>query len=506
MRHKEETKCDGIRDRVKYVHLTKFTDMDIVNDFRLLEEVTHAVDKCKRDKIKRSTRQGDQNFIAPKLNRHLQTLQNRAKERGIQLKILPPHFVRRKNNSSRFDYKGQFIKWHIQLQFPNANKSVYLEAVNERIKLWRLLADYLEFKIENDPSDPFQQYRSVSYGGISLFLKAEGMPKQGEKARRFHELDMKRSLKSNLENKVLVEHPIIIVAFKTDDHMYREEQDCFVMETSDKSETHMVKEGAHAQEGTKPDDVSVADVLSQAEAMQADPDTYKHYFDFYLKYYSAKYSQQPPKSEDLSSPFTCPPPSLDPSGTLYPTLVKNLSNNTFPNRSSATLNPPTQNQAFGNALLPNTFSQPPPNNFSQPPPNTFSQPPPNTFAAPPPDIAENYTRPSINFRRGNKSQKENNHGLLNSPQTIHVAASADPLFNKESVSRLNSLQEKQFLSSFPSKKSHARLDQLNASNVASAKLIQAELKNHTNSDEKTIENGPKSTLSGLVAYEDSDSD
>ena len=44
-RHKLEADCDGLRDKTKYLPLQKFTDMDVVNDFRLLEEVTTTVDK-----------------------------------------------------------------------------------------------------------------------------------------------------------------------------------------------------------------------------------------------------------------------------------------------------------------------------------------------------------------------------------------------------------------------------------------------------------------------------
>ena len=44
-RHKLEAECDGIRDKVKYLPINKFTDLDVVSDFRLLEEVSKQVDK-----------------------------------------------------------------------------------------------------------------------------------------------------------------------------------------------------------------------------------------------------------------------------------------------------------------------------------------------------------------------------------------------------------------------------------------------------------------------------
>ena len=44
-RHKAEADCDGVRDRVSYLPINNFSDMDVVSDFRLLEEVTQQVDK-----------------------------------------------------------------------------------------------------------------------------------------------------------------------------------------------------------------------------------------------------------------------------------------------------------------------------------------------------------------------------------------------------------------------------------------------------------------------------
>ena len=44
-RHKAEADCDGLRDKVKFLTMREFSDMDVVNDFRLLEEVTKQVDK-----------------------------------------------------------------------------------------------------------------------------------------------------------------------------------------------------------------------------------------------------------------------------------------------------------------------------------------------------------------------------------------------------------------------------------------------------------------------------
>merc|ERR1719384_2641347 len=96
-----------------------------------------------------------------------------------------------------------------------------------------LISDFVEFRSPDDPSDPFQMYRSVSYGGLSLYLKSESAPGHLT-SRRFYPLDMRRSLKTNLQDTVIVEHPIIYVVFKADEHLFRDEADDIHVEVKEK--------------------------------------------------------------------------------------------------------------------------------------------------------------------------------------------------------------------------------------------------------------------------------
>ena len=182
--HKEETGCDGKRDKTKFLPLTAMKDMDVVSDFRLLEEVTRGLDKCRRDTLKRSTRQGTQVTKAPRLHKHLARLQQQARGRGVRLRLLPPHFARRKANTSVYDFKERQVKWRVELVFPHCQQGEerrVLPLVSERSKLWRLVEEQVEGVAAD--SDPFLLYKSVGYGGLSFFLKAEGMPGPGEKPR-----------------------------------------------------------------------------------------------------------------------------------------------------------------------------------------------------------------------------------------------------------------------------------------------------------------------------------
>merc|ERR1712059_151294 len=293
------------------------------------------------------------------------------------------------------------------------------------------------------------------------------------------------------ENKAIAEHPIIIVALKTDDHMYREDQDYVLEDPPDKTETLNVSETV--TEAGSPPNIDVGDVLDQADAMQADPESYKHYFDFYLKYYSAKYAQQPPpKGGAPLSSFSCPPPSQGPAGTSYPTLVNNFSNNTFPSRSNAVYNPVK-------GLAPNNSNQ----HCMQGNPRAFAQPPQKSQGYPNPQFnSQGYPHPPLNSRGSQNPQnmdapqKENMHDFPQSRKYNQDKHSVPPP-SKEDAIKLNTLQEKQFMSNFQNK-TNTKFNELNESNVASAKLIQAELlKAPTSSPAPSV-------LGSLVAYEDSD--
>lgn len=173
-------------------------------------------------------------------------------------------------------------------------------------------------------------YRSLSYGGISLFLKAEAENRQGPK-RQFYPLDMKRSIRTNLKDKTIVEHPVIYVVYKTDEHLFRED------DTEDVSDKKEEKMDVFKNSGDKVNPTNLGDVMSETNAMEADPEAYKQYFDFYLKYYTQKYAQhgvtndqiQPTLPAAMAQTPPCdtsvPPPSFS-SRVHHPSVLSNIKN------------------------------------------------------------------------------------------------------------------------------------------------------------------------------------
>ena len=235
----------------------------------------------------------------------------------------------------------QVIKWHVLLKFPNINKKMVLPSVSEDTKLLNLLSDFVEWRSLDDPSDPFQMYRSVSYGGLSLYLKAESAPGQLT-SRRFYPLDLRRSLKTNLKDKVIVEHPIIYVVFKTDEHLFRDEADDIHVPIKEKA-----ADSATSSE-TSSHTVGLGEVMSQTEEMQSDPEAYKKYFDFYLKYYTSKYAKHGVSPDDSLPPKQPPPAPFK------------VNSNTFPNRNRGTPSFPRNVPPPAHPPLPSTTRAVPP--------------------------------------------------------------------------------------------------------------------------------------------------
>ena len=270
------------------------------------------------------------------------------------------------------------------LKFINIDKKVSLNGVSETTKLWEILSDFVEFKSTDDPSDPFQIYRSVSYGGISLLLKSEAIDPSGDN-KQFHPLDLKRSIKTNLAEKTIVEHPVIYVIFKSDEHMFRDEDRVEDDDQKQKEEAQTASE----TEVDKPN--NVGDVMEEADAMQADPEAYKQYFDFYLKYYTQKYAQHG-VSVDA-------PPPVNYSGGIM--------------------------EQSGRNLMAMTMTQPPPNHA----PNYATPPPRNNTYPLRPHNANTHTPNSIGAQ-GYQFQQKNTGSFSTNFSNSKVSQSREILNNK----------------------------------------------------------------------------
>ncbi|XP_076755952.1 box C/D snoRNA protein 1 [Xylocopa sonorina] len=222
--HKKELECDGIRDKTKFISLKSFTDLDILSDYRLLEEVDRRVDQLKRDPLKKCTRQLN-------LPMHLNKLKTAAFKRNTNLQFMPQHFSRHKNNTTFLNWKTNQLYWRIEWIFPQAEctkwvtkralestrLAVLVEEILDPVKSLANKTDIEELNLRMCLNDRLQFYQAAGLPGIKVLLKAEKVVKSDLK---FYELDIALTLKENLEKKTIIEFPIIYIILKDHSYMY----------------------------------------------------------------------------------------------------------------------------------------------------------------------------------------------------------------------------------------------------------------------------------------------
>uniref|UniRef100_A0AAG5DTN7 Box C/D snoRNA protein 1 n=1 Tax=Anopheles atroparvus TaxID=41427 RepID=A0AAG5DTN7_ANOAO len=207
--HKRELKCDGVRDKTKYLPLAKMTKMDLMNDYYFLEECTKFVEDRKRDRNKGYTRYNKN------LPTHLFRLRQAANNRQISLRFLLQNFTKRQKNTSQLDFKSGVIYWRVEWCFPNGKEALLFvdDRLCENVKLYEAVGKYLH----PDTNDTFPgkakltNYQSRGLSGLQLLLKAEGIKRCRN---RFFLLDINSTIRECLAGKTVVEYPTIYVVVK----------------------------------------------------------------------------------------------------------------------------------------------------------------------------------------------------------------------------------------------------------------------------------------------------
>ncbi|KAL2726820.1 box C/D snoRNA protein 1 [Vespula squamosa] len=222
--HKKELECDGIRDRMKFKPLSSFTDLDLLNDYRLLEEVGRSVDKFKKNPLKKCTR----NINLPV---HLNRLRTGIYNRKVNFHFMPQHFTKHKKNTTFLKWKTNELFWRIEWLFPQADNIIQVtERALETVRLSILLEEILyplnameeksdieKLNLKLSLNDKLQFYQAADLNGLKVLLKAEKITKSDI---RFHELDVTLTLKENLENKTIIEFPTLYVVLNDHIDMY----------------------------------------------------------------------------------------------------------------------------------------------------------------------------------------------------------------------------------------------------------------------------------------------
>ena len=148
-KHKAERACSGVREVSTYRSIQKFDDALLVRDYRFLEGVARGVDSGKRGL--RETERPAMTTRDSGLTPGRQNLLRQARERGVQLELLPHGMRRQRENTTRYDARRQSIGWRVELRFVDEGVLHVVPCVPEGCTLLQLLRSCLEPNVSLTP-------------------------------------------------------------------------------------------------------------------------------------------------------------------------------------------------------------------------------------------------------------------------------------------------------------------------------------------------------------------
>lgn len=201
--HKLEQDCNGQRDKTAYVKLGDFTDRHLLNDYRFLEDCGRKNNNAGRDEMKRARRKPY--FV--------NELQKQARHRNIELDVMPFPMSRRKHNSTHYQAKSRKMFWHIEWIFPHSEVTLTDKRVCEDTTLGKLLDQHFSSDVDPIMKHKLKPYIAVERENLGVFME---YARSSGQQKRFYRLDCAKTILENLQNKYVVEWPILHVVQKPD--------------------------------------------------------------------------------------------------------------------------------------------------------------------------------------------------------------------------------------------------------------------------------------------------
>lgn len=206
--HKVETNCNGIRDKTAFMKMKAMTDMHLLSDYRMLEDVDRSIDNHSRDPLRRSG-----------VNKVVNNMKKIAEKKGLKVKFLPYPMSKRKNNTTRLtNYRTGDFLWHVELIFPHSD----IKYTEKRVHEDTCLGDMLKTFLHPTESDPVKRQMLKSYSrtpveDCKVLMQEEGLPAN---IKRYHQLDQNKSLCENLQGKDFIEYPTLHIVLPDRDDQY----------------------------------------------------------------------------------------------------------------------------------------------------------------------------------------------------------------------------------------------------------------------------------------------
>ncbi|XP_051515099.1 uncharacterized protein znhit6 [Myxocyprinus asiaticus] len=207
-RHKMLSGCRGVREKAAFVPLAQFNEIDMLNDYRFLEDTDRLRQRSNRDALLHASRQH------PKEGKWMI---RKARAAKVTLKLLPKIFSKHRENRTIFRKAEGRLHWHLKIHFPQSN-AVYSERFPDNTQLIQILSGF----IHPSASDPIKRQKLKVYvhmpqEDIRVFMKSE---QTQPNSLRYLELDLKKSLGENLMYKTVVEYPELFVVLKRHSQEY----------------------------------------------------------------------------------------------------------------------------------------------------------------------------------------------------------------------------------------------------------------------------------------------
>jgi hypothetical protein len=213
--HKEDSGCNGKRNKTAFVHLKQFTDSHLMSDYCFLEDVDRCVNSGARMR-------GQVTGASMPCRRKVQELKAEAKRRGIRFFFLSHGMEKREQNVSFFDKSKRKIFWKIKLIFAESETEFVEENVCEDDTLRALLTKYLH-PVDSSPWLRYKLMQYVSPPTEDMFSKVEVLLKAERlkgKETRYHKMDPCKSISGNLRHKTIVEFPELHIVLQSNVHKF----------------------------------------------------------------------------------------------------------------------------------------------------------------------------------------------------------------------------------------------------------------------------------------------
>lgn len=249
-KHKQDKDCNGQRKRTKFVSKDEFSEIDLLNDYRFLEEQSLLVDSSQRNLNTQDAlvNKGCSGFYE-NLRKFLHN------EFNINLKIMPAQSTRHLNNKTKFTRITRMVSWPLEFIFHenDSKNSIKIHTKNVLFSSQEPLRNVLftfydKYKeelfnscsvkctlVEKNPMSLYASFGSFfenrNFDGLYVLFRIDDLEK---KQKYFMKFNLDENLEILLRDKTIIEYPTLYVVKK--DNLKD-----FLIKTEEKDEKDILK-------------------------------------------------------------------------------------------------------------------------------------------------------------------------------------------------------------------------------------------------------------------------